>query len=278
MRRIIAIILAAGKGTRMKSNIPKVLHGLLGRPIISYVLDAVIESGINYTIIIAGHGSRLLAETVRQTKVLVQKELSGSASAVMTAKRFLKSYTGDILVSCGDAPLIKSGTIKALTEKHKSEKASLTILTAELQNPAGYGRIVRNDNKRIVKILEEGEAGVFEKAISEVNAGTYCFKAKDLFDALAEVKPDNKKKEFFLTDTVAILHKKGKKIESVTINGPDEMIGINTKRDLARAAQILKNNILEEMMTSGVTVEDPPSTTIYPGVKIKADTVIHRIP
>ncbi|MDP2912745.1 MAG: sugar phosphate nucleotidyltransferase, partial [Candidatus Omnitrophota bacterium] len=205
MRDTIAIILAAGKGMRMKSACPKVLHDLLGRPVISYILDSIRQAGIRHAITISGHESALLAAAVKDTKILIQKELTGSASAVFTAKKFLGSYSGDVLVICGDTPLIKSETIKSLIKKHKGLKASLTILTARLKDPAGYGRIVRSHEGKISKITEEEEADIVEKAITEVNAGTYCFKAKDLFAAIVKVKSENKKKEFFLTDTVAIL-------------------------------------------------------------------------
>ena len=275
MRNIIAIILAAGKGTRMKSAIPKVLHSILGRSIISYISDAVKEANISYALIIAGHGSELLKKAMKGTKILIQKELTGSASAVLTAKKFLGDYSGDILVICGDTPLIKSDTIRKLVEKHKESKASLTILTAKLKNPTGYGRILRKTNGRIFKIAEEGETGLLEDAINEVNVGTYCFKAKDLFDALVKVKPDNKKKEFFLTDTIGILATQGKEIDSVILEGIEEMIGINTRKDLAVATRILKDRVMDELMSAGVTIEDPASTTICPGVKIGNDTVIH---
>lgn len=274
MRNIIAIILAAGKGTRIKSAKPKVLHDILGRPLISYVLDAAKEAGISYTITIAGHGSELVKKAVKDTKVLIQKELTGSGSAVLTVKRFLGDYSGDILVICGDTPLVKSDTIKKLADTHKDSKASITVLTAKLKNPTGYGRILRRPNGRISGIAEEDEIGLLDKAINEVNVGTYCFKAKDLFAALAKVRPDNKKKEIFLTDTVGIIAKEGKLIESVTLDGIEEMIGVNTRKDLAAANRILKNKVMDELMSAGVTIEDPDSTVIYPGVRIGSDTVI----
>lgn len=274
MHNIIAVILAAGKGTRMKSAVPKVLHKILGKPIISYILDSVKGAGISYTITIAGHGNALLAKAVKDTKILIQKDLTGSASAVMASRKFLGQYSGDVLIMCGDTPLVRSDTIKSLMNKHKSSRASLTILTAELKNPTGYGRIIRDSGRKIVRILEEEEAEVFQKAITEVNVGTYCFKAKDMFDALAAVRADNKKKEFFLTDAVAILHKKSRPVESVTLKDSGEMIGINARKDLAEAARILKHRVLDDVMSNGVTVEDPESTIVYPGVKIKPDTVI----
>jgi len=274
MKNTVAIVLAAGKGTRMKSETPKVLHKILGKPIISYVLDALKCAGITDIVTVAGHGSHLLKEVVKGSKVVVQKELLGSGDAVKTARKALAGYSGDVLVICGDTPLIRSATIRSIIETHKSSGASLTILTAKLKNPTGYGRILRDDSGAVLKIVEEENASIYEEAVNEVNVGTYCFKAKDLFEALGEVKPDGKKKEFFLTDTIAILRKDAKPIEAVEVYDAGEMIGINSRRDLAEAAQTMKARILDEIMAGGVTIEDPASTTIYEGVTIGPGSVI----
>lgn len=276
MKDIIAIVLAAGRGTRMKSDTPKVLHEILGRPIISHILDSLRQAGITDIITVAGYGSVLLKSATKNTRVIVQKRLLGSGDAVLTCKAAIGKYSGDVLIICGDTPLIRASTIKSLMEKHSSSKASLTILTAELKDPTGYGRIVRRDDGKISKIVEETEARLYEEVINEINVGTYCFNAGDMFSSLAEIKPDNSKSELFLTDTVEILRKApGKAIESVTVKDEGEIIGINTRKDLSRATRILKERVLEEVMSSGVTVEDPLSTTIYPGVKIGRDTIIH---
>ena len=275
MKNIAAIVLAAGKGTRMRSETPKVLHKILGKPIIRHIVDSVKEAGITDIVTVAGFGSSLLKNAVNDTKVAVQKRLLGSADAVVTAKKAIGKNVHDILIICGDTPLIKGKTIKALIEKHKSSKASLTLLTAKLKDPRPYGRVVRGSDGKILKIVEETEASLYEEVINEINVGTYCFSAKDLYEALSEIKPDNKKKEFFLTDTIGILRGKGKIIESVSAEDPDEAIGVNTRKDLAQATTILKENILETLMSGGVTIEDPPSTTIYQDVRIGKDTVIH---
>ena len=274
MREAVAIILAAGRGTRMKSDIPKVLHHIMGKPVICYVLDSLRQAGVKDIIAVTGYESGLLKGFLKGAKAIEQKKLLGSADAVKAAEKTLKDFSGDVLVVCGDTPLIRAETIKAVMDKHNSSASTLTILTAKVKDPRGYGRIARGPDGRISKIVEEEKAGLYEEVISEINVGTYCFKSKDLFESLAEVKPDNKKKEYFLTDTIAILHKKGKLIESVTAEDPDEAIGINSRKDLALASSILKNKILDEMMAGGVTVEDPPSTVIYPGVRIGRDTVI----
>ena len=275
MKDTIALVLAAGRGTRMKSDTPKVMHEVLGRPMIRYLLEAVRGAGVNDIIVIAGYKAELLKEAMGGARLITQKELLGSGHAVQTAKRALAGYSGDIIVAYGDTPLIESHTIKALITKHKSSRASATVLTVEMKDPSGYGRIARTDSGRIAKIVEENEADLYEAAIKEVNVGLYCFRAKDLFDALSEIAPKNKKKEYYLTDTIGILHKKGRRIESVlSKEDADEVIGVNTRWGLAEANRLLKMRILKRLMSETVTIEDPLTTIIYPDVKIGPETVI----
>jgi len=276
MKGPVAIVLAAGRGTRMKSDTPKVLHNILGRPVIDHLLDSLDQAGIRDKIVVIGYGSALLEKALKNSasKIVIQKKLLGSGDAVSSARRSIARYSGDIIVACGDTPLIKSGTIKKLIDKHRSTGASVTILAAEFKDPAGYGRIVRQDG-RIVKIAEEEEAGFFEEPINEINVGAYCFKAEDLFDALGQVKAKNKKKEYYLTDTIEILYKKGRLIESVMVVDEDEAIGINTRLDLARATKVLRQRVMADVMMSGVTIQDPGSTTIYLNVSIGRDSVIY---
>ncbi len=274
MKDTVCIILAAGRGTRMKSDTPKVLHEILGKPMISHLLDSVRRAGVTDILTVVGYGGGLLKGALGSSKIIEQKELLGSGDAVKATKKILGHHSGDILILYGDTPLIGYETIKNLLARHKSCNASATILTAILKDPTGYGRVIRDDDNNITKIVEETEAKFYEEVIEEINVGVYCFKANDLFEALDDVKPENKKKEYFLTDTIDILHKKGKKIESVQASRADEIRGVNSKSDLASATQILKNHILEEMMSRGVTVQDTASTTIYPDVKIGHDTVI----
>lgn len=275
MKDTVAVILAAGRGTRMKSEKPKVLHDIFGKPIIRYVLDSVNNAGVTDIVVVAGYGHALLKDKVQDAKIVVQKELLGSGDAVSTARKAIKDISGDVLVVCGDTPLIRAETIKGLLQKHKSSGASVTILTAKLNDPTGYGRIARDDSGAVTGIVEQINASLYEEVINEINVGTYCFKAKELFEALEAVKLDSKKKEFFLTDTISILKSKGKPVESYLTDDPDEAIGINTRMDLAVSTTILKGRVAEELMASGVTIEDPSSTVIYPGVKIGKDTIIH---
>lgn len=277
MKNITAIILAAGHGTRMKSDTPKVMHEILGLPIISYVVDSVKGASISETIAVTGYGSDRVEALLKSTniKTALQKKLLGSADAVSAAVKKLKSRSGNILIVYGDTPLIRKETIKKLIDKHSETDASLTLTAAVLRNPTGYGRIIRNTDGKILKIAEETEIRASGKEIREVNVGTCCFKAEDLFESLKEIGRGNAKKEYYLTDAVKILAGKGKKIESITLEDTDEMIGVNSRVELAQACSVVKNRILNELMMSGVTIQDPATTTIYPGVKIGKDSVIY---
>ena len=274
MNNIAAIVLAAGRGTRMKSDIPKVLHNIFGKPMVSYVLESLKAAGITHVITVAGYGSGALSKAIG-TKIVIQKKLLGSGDAVASAKKLLGGHRGQIIVTCGDMPLMSARTIKKLILKQRSSGASLTLATATVKDPAEYGRIVRNASGAVSKIVESADIKDAADEINEVNTGTYCFRAKDLFEALKRVKPNPRTGEYLLTDTVEILDKAGKKIKSVEVEDPLEMTGINSRRDLAEATLILKDKAINEAMLSGVTVEDPLTTTIYPDARIGRDTVIH---
>lgn len=274
MKDTIAIVLAAGRGTRMKSDIPKVMHEMLGKPLIEHILDSIREAGVKNIIVITGYGSQSLKGSIEGTRVLVQKKLLGSGDAVNTARACLKSFTGNILVVCGDTPLLRSDTIKGLISKHKASRSSATVLTVRVKDPTGYGRILRDPDGRLTGIVEEQDAPLYEQVIEEINVGTYCFRSEDLFPALSGVKPDNKKKEYYLTDVIRIMNREKKAVESLETDDPDEALGVNTRIDLARAISILKKRVLEGLMNSGVTIEDPSSTIVYPGVNIGPDSVV----
>lgn len=278
MKKTIAVILAAGRGTRMRSDTPKVMHEILGRPMISYVVGSVQSAGINDIVLVTGFGSGLVREFFKDSKIktVLQKRLLGSGDAVNTARREITKFgSGNCLIVYGDTPLIKGDTLKRLIEKHRNSGASLTLLTAILKNPSGYGRIIRNTDGRIIKIAEEDEAKSYKKEIKEINVGTCIFRTEGLSSALGKIKPENAKKEYYLTDAVKIFYDGGKKIESVSIEDPDEMIGVNSRVELAKAASCIKTRILNEFMAAGVTIQDPYTTTIYPGVKIGRNSVIY---
>ena len=277
MKNTIAIILAAGRGTRMKSEKPKVMHEILGKPMISYVVEAVKGAGIADIVLVTGFGGDKVKEHFAPSKIktVVQKKLLGSADAVNTAKKEIEGSKGDILVVYGDTPLLTKETIKKLIERHKSSGASLTLLTAILKDPTGYGRIMRETDGRITKIAEESEAREYKKETREINVGTCVFKSVDLASALKEIGCDNSKKEYYLTDAVRILTLKARKVESLIMENLDEMIGINSRIELARATRMMKDRIMDELMASGVTIQDPATTTIYPDVMIGKDSTIY---
>ncbi len=277
MKKMSALILAAGRGARMKSLTPKVLHNILGKPMMRHLLDSVRAAGIDETIVVVGYGSELLRDFLKDADVsiVMQKELLGSGDAVTCAKKLLEKSYENVMVVCGDTPLISDKTFVEMADTHKKTGAGATILTAVVDDPTGYGRMIRGDDGKIIKIVEDAEAQFYEEAIKEINVGTYCFNVKKLFETLALVKSENKKKEYFLTDVIEIMHKKRDLIESVTADDIDEIIGINTRKDLAEATRILKDKILESLMNSGVSVQDPASTTVYPDVKIGRDTIIY---
>lgn len=278
MKNLNAVILAAGEGTRMNSNIPKILHKLGGNTMLEHVLETVQSGGIKSIFVITGYKSKLVEEYVAQSaKCVEQKKLLGTADAVWQLKDepSLKKKDAHLLVIYGDIPLLRSATLDKLIKKHFAGNAVATLLTAMLKDPTGYGRIVRNDLGSIVKIVEEQDADVFQRAIEEINVGIYIFKAKELFEAIVEIKPQNKKKEYYLTDIVEILHKRNLFIDSIETQDHNEIMGVNSRLSLAQAYEILRFRIMEEIITSGVTIIDPKTTYIDEKVKIGKDTLIY---
>lgn len=263
MKDIVAVILAAGEGTRMRSDLPKVLHKIGSRPIIDYITALIYSLGIKRTIAVVGYKADLLKKHFgKETTLVIQKQLLGTGDAVMRTKPWLGDFKGHVLILYGDTPLLSKETLKKLVSHHINTKASCTLLTANLKNPAGYGRILRNKNYHIIKVIEDQEASIYEKVITEVNAGAICFRANDLFRVLEEIEPQNKKKEYFLTDTIELLFRQGQKVESVITEDNQEILGINTRDDLAQADQIVRRRFLYKLMLKGVTIVDPNTTFI----------------
>jgi bifunctional UDP-N-acetylglucosamine pyrophosphorylase/glucosamine-1-phosphate N-acetyltransferase len=272
-----AIILAAGKGTRMKSKLAKVLQPLNGKAMVQYVVDALAGAGISEQIIVVGHQQ----EEVRQylgdaVKYAAQLEQLGTGHAVMMAQKEVDPNEDSlVLVVCGDTPLLRVETITELIAAHRQTGAAATILTCDFADPAGYGRIIRDDEGQVKAILEEKDAGDREKKIKEINTGTICFNNKALWSALAEIKPVNAQGEYYLTDVIQILGRNLAKVGAHKINRAEETVGINNKVQLAEAAKVLRRRKLVALMEEGVTIVDPGSTFIEDQVKIGADTVIY---
>ena len=276
MKNIAVIILAAGRGTRMKSDMPKVLHEVHGRPMLYFVLEAVKKAlPSSKKIIVIGHKARDVKNASPSFKTITQGRLLGSGDAVKKTEKYLSKFKGDIVVIYGDMPLTDSRTIKKLFEIHKKDRASLTILTAELNDPSGYGRVLRNDAGDIIKITEETDLEALDKEIKEINVGLYCFDKKDLFGALRKLKKNSKKKEYYLTDAIEVLSEGNKKISYLSTEGTKEVLGINSKSDLARANKMMKEKVLKRFMREGITIIDTDSVFIDKDAKIGRDTIIY---
>ena len=274
-RNIAAILLAAGDGTRMLSKIPKVIHSLYGKPLINHVLDAVRGAGIHRIIAVVGYRSDLVKNQLGPTvETVVQRSLKGTGHAVQQALPRLNRFRGDIVVLYGDTPLLTSQTVRGLMDTHRREKAACTLLTASLKEPTGYGRIIRDQTGRIVRIVEDADASQAERAIEEINVGAYCFGAQALRSAIRQIKPAPNG-EYYLTDAVSALVKTGAPLASAPTRSVGEFLGINTRADLARVQTIMRSRILEHFMFSGVTIVDPYTTYIDGSATIGQDTIVY---
>ena len=269
--------MAAGEGTRMKSDLPKVLHKVCGRPMLKYMLDAFNQLGIKRCVVVVGHGAEKIEQIFKADgiKTLRQAKLLGSADAVRGTKSFFSKFKGDVLIVYGDTPLIRYRSLKKLVQLHQKSKAACTILTAVLKNPTGFGRILRGEDNRMAKIVEEQDADTYEKAIGEINVGAYCFKAGQLFSTLEKIKPDNVKKEYYLTDAIELLSRKRAKVESVSTEEEQEAFGVNSRSDLTYADAIINKRNIENLISNGVTVVDPATTYIYGEIEAGQDTIIY---
>ena len=273
---IAVIILAAGKGVRMKSDIPKVLHPVCGRPLLEYLLDLVDSLKAKRNIAVLGYKHHEVGKFLRPgIKSVIQKKLIGTADAVKTAARLLKDFKGTVLVLYADTPLLKKETINKLLEYHISNGSDATLLTAKMNKPSGYGRVLRDEYGAISGIVEEKDADEFQKGIKEVNTGIICFNKERLFDVLRRISPDNRKKEYYLTDAVSLLYKKGYVVDGLKIDDASEAMGINSRVELSEASRIMQKRINEKLMREGITITDPGTTFINYGVKIGQDTVIY---
>lgn len=273
---LTALILAAGKGTRMKSDLPKVLHRLCGEPMVRHVIQTVRELALDRCVVVVGHGAEMVKSELAGENVefVVQDRQLGTGHAVMMAEHLLPS-SGDVLLLCGDTPLIRAETLKKLVDYHRSQKAQATILTALFANPFGYGRIVRDGSHRVVKIVEEKDASPEEKKINEINSGIYCFAVEALRRALRTITPQNAQGEYYLTDVIPAILAEGGKVEGFALEDCEEILGINDRRQLAQADKIMRLRVAEKLMLEGITIVDPALTFIDKGVKIGKDTVIY---
>lgn len=275
MTKQYAVVLAAGQGTRMKSKLYKVLHPVCGKPMVEHVVDQISHLNVDKIVTIVGHG----AEDVRthlegKSEFVKQEEQLGTAHAVLQAEELLANLEGTTIVVCGDTPLIESETIGALVKYHSEKRAKATILTTTLDNPTGYGRIIRDDLGIVEKIVEQKDATEKEQRVQEINTGTYCFDNRALFNALSKVSNDNAQGEYYLPDVIKILKDEDEVVAAYRMANFEESLGVNDRVALAEAARLMRHRINERHMRNGVTLIDPASTYIDVDVEIGQDTVI----
>ena len=276
MANLVAVILAAGKGTRMRSKYPKVLHKVGGKPMLQHVIDAATVAGCDEKVVIVGHEAELVEKMVgSQGKIALQAEQLGTGHAVMQTAEALKGFTGTALILCGDTPLLEGEELKKFCEAHKASGAAATVLTAVMDDPFGYGRIVRDEKGNVQAIVEQKDATEAQKAIKEINTGIYCMECPLMFDVLATLTNDNAQGEYYLTDVLEKLNQAGQKVGGVVTEDSDMVMGINSRKQLSVAEGVMRQRILDKLMDSGVTIMDPASTFIEGRGKIGRDTIIY---
>ncbi len=276
MPQTVAVILAAGLGTRMKSKEPKVLHKVADVPMISHVIDALNEAAVQDIIIVLGYqGEKIEKALGRGYRYVYQHEQLGTGHALLQALPLLQEYAGgSCLVLCGDTPLLRGKTLESLKEKHLLSAAKATVLTAMVPEPTGYGRIIKN-SVGIKKIVEEKDALSEEKEIKEINTGAYCFELDSIKEGLARLTPANAQGEYYLTDVIKFLVEQNKRVETFLLEDYQEAMGINNRIQLAEAEAYMHQRILKKHMLQGVTVLDPQTTYVGKDVQIALDTILY---
>lgn len=269
------IILAAGKGTRMKSNLPKVLHKVNGKPMVQHIIDAAKKAGSEREVVIIGAGAKLVQEKISDVEFVVQEEQLGTGHAVLSAKENFAQSDGTVLILCGDTPLLTAQLLKDFVATHTSSNCAATVMTADMPDPKGYGRVIHNEDNTFKKIVEDKDANVDEKQIREVNAGVYCFDVRKLFGAIDKVTNDNAQGEYYLPDVLPILMADGERVGTFKADYAEETLGINTRVQLAAAGRVLRVRKERELMENGVTIIDPNTTFIDTDVEVGQDTIIY---
>jgi len=288
--QVCALVMAAGQGTRMHSDLVKVLHPLNGLPMVGHVLALCRRLGVARTLVVVGHQAdrvrEALAPLLSGVEFVLQAEQRGTAHAVLTAEESLRGSRGEVLVINGDVPLLTDGLVEALLATHRKARADATLITTKLPNPTGYGRVLRDRRGGFRAIVEEAEATTRERRVQEINAGIYCFRAPRLFAALRKVRPSAVKGELYLPEVLPILGKDGGRIATVLAEDPREVLGINTRAELAEAYGILRRRVVDRLMREGVTCLDPDAThvsvlatvgrdtTLYPNVQLEGRTAV----
>lgn len=275
-----SIILAAGKGTRMKSDTPKVLHKIYSKTLLGYVLDAVNKTGlIDENYVIVGHQAEVVEDFVKtnyqNTKTVLQSPQLGTGHAVSMVCPSLEDFDGEVIILCGDTPLVTADTIKTFIDAHREMKSDITVMSAIFDNPTNYGRIVRNQDNSIDSIVEEKDATPEQKIIKEINAGIYCLNWTKIKSAFSQLKTNNAQGEYYLTDIIKWGNSNNLKVNAHILKDNQEIYGINSKLNLAEATKMLTARTLNKFMADGITIVDPSSTWIDPQTEIGRDTIIY---
>lgn len=275
-----SVILAAGKGTRMKSDTPKVLHQIYSKTLLGYVIDAVNNTGMadeNYVIV--GHQAERVEEFVKENytnaKTVLQSPQLGTGHAVSMVCPYLENFDGEVIILCGDTPLITSDTLKTFIEAHREMQSDITVMSAIFDDPTNYGRIIRNSDNSLNSIVEEKDATPEQKRVTEINAGIYCLNWTKIKDAFTQLKTNNAQGEYYLTDIIEWGNKQGLSVNAHILERNEEIYGINSKLNLAQATKMLTTRTLEKYMADGITIVDPNSTWIDPQTEIGKDTIIY---
>ena len=274
--KLAAVILAAGKGTRMKSAQPKVVHPVAGRPMVTFPVDRARQLGCQPTVLVVGHGAEAVQALLADSPVsfVVQAEQLGTGHALLCAREALRGFSGTLLLLCGDVPLLRDETLEQLICEHEKNHAAVTVLTAKLDEPFGYGRVLRQGDE-VLGIVEQKDATAEQQTIREINTGIYAFEAPFVFEALDGVGCDNAQREYYLTDVLAAARTAGRRVGAVILADADEAMGINDRVQLAQASAVMRRRINERLMRAGVTLIDPAQTYIEPQVEIGPDTVVY---
>lgn len=277
MRSVAAVILAAGMGTRMRSDLVKVLHPLSGRPMLEHVIDAVRLAAVDRAIVVVGHQADRVRQTIKgPVEFVLQEEQLGTGHAVMQAEASLKDFEGLVLVTYGDTPLYTSKTYQWFIDCHRRSGAKATVLSTIVGDPRGYGRVLRREDGSFAEIVEQKDIDSPDvESVREINTGTYCFDARALFEFLKNLSNDNRQGEYYLTDVLKALRASDEPVDIVVLPDETEALGINDRIQLAQAEQVLRRRALASLMESGVTIVDPDATYIHSSVTIGKDTVIY---
>ena len=278
MESLASVVLAAGKGTRMKSGLIKVLHPVAGLPMIAWPVTAAREAGSDTIVLVIGHQANAVQGVFRgasDIRCAMQEEQLGTGHAVACALEALPGFQGTVLILCGDTPLLQTETLKNMLAYHREKEAAVTVLTALMDDPYGYGRVVRDASGLVSRIVEQKDADPEEQEIREINSGIYCMDSRFLFANIREIGKENAQNEYYLTDLLAIAVRKGLTCLAIQAAEADEIMGVNDRIQLAEAGRILRRRINREHMLNGVTIIDPETTYIDQGAAIGADSTIH---